>query len=136
METTLENIFSKDEYLIEKLKGFATLLDYKKLLFEHLGPELKKVYDNKKKNIIINHFLDALQYEYGLFGNNINLSKAFYIYKYYANKNDYFCMYKMHTIYLCEYEKFKVPFSRILEKLYILKCLAYCPNYFYDWGLK
>ena len=135
METTLENVFSKDEYLIEKLKGFATLLDYKKL-FEHLGPELKKVFDKKKNNLLIKDFLEALQYEYGLFGNKIDLPKAFNIYKFYADKNDYYCMYKMHTIYLCEYTKFNVTFSRILEKLYLLKCLAYCPNYFFDWDLK
>jgi len=45
-------------------------------------------------------------------------------------------MYKMHVIYLCEYEKFNVPFSRILEKIYLLKCFAYLPNYIFDWNKK
>ena len=45
-------------------------------------------------------------------------------------------MYKMHVIYLCEYEKFNVTFDRTLEKIYILKCLAYLPNYVYDWNIK
>jgi len=136
MEENLETLFSKDKNLIEKLKGFVKLLDYKELLFGHLGPELKKFFDKKRNNLMISNFLEALQYEYGLFGNKINLSKAFSLYKYYADKNDYYCMYKMHVIYLCEYEKFNVPFNRILEKLYILKCLAYFPNYIFDWDLK
>ena len=34
----------------------------------------------------------------------------------------------MHIIHLRENEKFNVPFSRVLEKLYLLKCLAYLPN--------
>ena len=38
-------------------------------------------------------------------------------------------MYKMHVIYLCEYDLFGVKFDRILEKLYLLKCFAYLPNY-------
>ena len=42
----------------------------------------------------------------------------------------------MHVIYLCEYEKFKVPFSRVLERIYLLKCFAYLPNYIIDWDLK
>ena len=45
-------------------------------------------------------------------------------------------MYKMHIIYLCEYKKFNVTFSRVLEKIYLLKCLAYLPNYVYDWDIK
>jgi hypothetical protein len=44
-------------------------------------------------------------------------------------------MYKMHVIYLCEYEKFNVPFSRVLEKIYLLKCFAYLPNYIIDWDM-
>ena len=61
------------------------------------------------------------------------MKKAFDIYKKYAELNDYFCMYKLHVIYLCEYEKFNVPLSRVLEKIYLLKCLAYLPNYIIDW---
>ena len=40
----------------------------------------------------------------------------------------------MHVIYLCEYEKFNVPFSRVLEKIYLLKCFSYLPNYIIDWS--
>ena len=45
-------------------------------------------------------------------------------------------MYKMHVIYLCEYKKFNVHFNRVLEKIYLLKCFAYLPNYIDDWNMK
>ena len=132
---TLETIFSAENEIVEKLKGYAYKPDYKKLFFEHLGPELRKLYMNKKDKLFINKFLEASQYEYGFFDNKIDLQKAFNLYKKYADLNDYFCMYKMHIIYLCEYEKFNVTFSRVLEKIYLLKCLAYLPNYIYDWDI-
>ena len=132
---TLESIFSTDNDNVEILKGYAYKPDYKKLFFEHLGPELRKLYMNKKDKTFINKFLEASQYEYGFFDNKIDLQKAFNLYKKYADLNDYFCMYKMHIIYLCEYKKFNVTFSRVLEKIYLLKCLAYLPNYIYDWDI-
>ena len=133
---TLENLFSTDNEVVEKLKGYAFKPDYKKIFFAHLGPELRKIFDARKNKVFLTQFLEACQYEYGFFGQKIDLKKAFSLYKKYADLNDYMCMYKMHVIYLCEYEKFNVPFSRVLEKLYILKCMAYLPNYVYDWDLK
>ena len=132
----LENIFSTDNEIVEQLKGYAKKPNYEKIFFEHLGPELKKIFNNKKDKVFTNHFLEASQYEYGFLGTKIDLQKAFSLYKKYADNNDYFCMYKMHVIYLCEYEKFNVPLDRTLEKIYILKCLAYLPNYIYDWNVK
>ena len=132
----IETIFSSENEVVEKLKEFVQQLDYKKIFFEHLGPELTKIYLKKKDKVFIKNFLEASQYEYGFFGKKIDLSKAFSLYKKYADLNDYFCMYKMHVIYLLEFEKFKVPFSRVLEKIYLLKCLAYLPNYIYDWNIK
>ena len=132
----LETIFSSENEVVEKLKEFAEKPDYKKILFEHLGPELTKIYNNKKDKVFTRNFLEASQYEFGFFGKKIDLSKAFSLYKKYADLNDYFCMYKMHVIYLCEFEKFNVPFSRALEKIYLLKCLAYLQNYIYDWNIK
>ena len=132
----LENIFSTDNDIVEQLKGYAKKPNYEKIFFEHLGPELKKIFNNKKDKVFTNHFLEASQYEYGFLGVKIDLQKAFSLYKKYADDNDYFCMYKMHVIYLCEYEKFNVSLDRTLEKIYILKCLAYLPNYVYDWNIK
>ena len=132
---TLENLFSSDIETIEKLKGYAKQLDYKKIFFDHLGPELKKIFVNKKDKVCIKNFLEASQYEYGFFDKEIDLQKAFSLYKKYADLNDYLCMYKMHIIYLCEYEKFNVPFNRVLEKIYLLKCFAYLPNYIINYYL-
>ena len=132
----LDTIFSSENEIVEQLKGYAHKPDYKKIFFEHLGPELKKIYINKKDKVEFKNFLDASQYEYGFFDTEIDLQKAFSLYKKYADINDYYCMYKMHVIYLCEYEKFNVPFSRVLERIYLLKCFAYLPNYIIDWDLK
>ena len=132
----LENLFSIENEIVEKLRGYASTLDYKKIFFEHLGPELKKIFDSKKDNVQITNFLEASQYEYGFYDKEIDLQKAFFLYKKYADLNDYFCLYKMHVIYLCEYEKFNVKLNRVLEKLYLLKCFAYLPNYVHDLYLK
>ena len=45
-------------------------------------------------------------------------------------------MYKMHVIYLCEYEKLNVLLSRVLEKINLWKSFAYLPNYIIDWNMK
>ena len=44
-------------------------------------------------------------------------------------------MYKMHVIYLCEYEKLNVLLSRVLEKINLWKSFAYLPNYIIDWNM-
>ena len=132
----LDDLFSNENEVVEKLKENVIKTDYKNLFFEHLGPELNKLFEKKKDKIIFKNFFEALQYEYGFFNKEIDLNKAFSLYKKYADNHDYFCMYKMHVIYLCEYDKFNVPFNRVLEKLYLLKCFAYLPNYIYDWRLK
>ena len=133
---TLDNLFSTEIEVVEKLKTYAYNLDYKKIFFEHLGPELKKYFINKKDKVLLKNFIEASTYEYGFFDKKIDLNKAFSLYKKYADINDYFCMYKMHVIYLSEYEKFNVQSSRILEKIYLLKCLAYLPNYINNWNIK
>ena len=129
MEQSLEELFPRDNDLELKLIDLASLPNYKELLFAHLGPELNKIFEKKKNMISIKNFLDAAQYEYGFFNQKIDLQKAFSLYKKYADSNDYFCMYKMHIIYLCEDSKFGLKRNRILEKLYLLKCFAYLPNY-------
>ena len=77
----LENIFPTDNEALEKLKGYAINLDYEKVFFEHLGPELKAIFKNKKDKIIYKNFLEALQYEYGFFDQKKDLQKAFALYK-------------------------------------------------------
>ena len=132
----LETIFSSENEIVEKLKSYAYQIDYQKIFFGHLGPELKKIFMKKKDKVFLKNFLEAVRYEYGFFDTEVDLSKAFNLYKKYADLHDYFCMYKMHVIYLCEYEKFNVPLNRVLERIYLLKCLAYLPNYITDWNIK
>ena len=132
----LINLFPKKGEIVEKLKENVTKLYYKKIFFEHLGPELKKLFDKRKDVVNFKNFYDASQYEYGFFDKEIDLLKAYLLYKKYADHNDILCMYKMHVIHLCEYTKFHVPFSRVLEKMYLLKCFAYLPNYVYQFDLK
>ena len=103
----LEDLFSKDKEIVDKLKENAMILDFKKILFEHLGPELNKLFEAKKNKVILKNFLEECQYEYGFFNKGIDLERAFSLYKKYADQNDFYCMYKMHLIYLCEYDKFK-----------------------------
>ena len=38
-------------------------------------------------------------------------------------------MYKIHVINLCEYAKFHVPFRRVSEKIFLLKCYAYLQKF-------
>ena len=44
----LDSIFSSESEVIEKLRGYAQKPDYKKIFFDHLGPELKKYIIQKK----------------------------------------------------------------------------------------
>ena len=132
---TLENIFSKKIDIVEKLQKNVPQVFYKKEIFEHLGPELRKIFDKKKDKINYKYFYEAAQYEYGFFDKEIDLTRAYLLYQKYADRKDYLCMYKMHVIYLCEYKKFNVPFSRVLEKIYLLKCFAYLPNYIEKFNL-
>ena len=133
---TLDNLFSKKIEIVNKLKENVVQIFYKKILFEHLGPELKKVFDKKKDKVYYKNFYEASQYEYGFFDKEIDLLQAYLLYRKYADRHDYFCMYKMHVIHLCEYAKFHVPFSRDLEKIYLLKCYAYLPKHMIDNDLK
>ena len=56
----LEKIFPTNKETLEKLKGYAINLDYEQVFFEHLGPELKTIFKNKKDKIIYQNFIDAL----------------------------------------------------------------------------
>ena len=86
----LDDLFSKDQEIVDKLKENAMILDYKKIFFEHLGPELNKLFEAKKNKIIIKNFLEACQYEYGFFNKEIDLERAFTLYKKYADESDIF----------------------------------------------
>ena len=129
MENEFNKLFPQNYNNESKLLENSYLVNYKDLLLSHLKPELLKRFMKIKSNLLFKNFLDIAQYEYGLFNTKIDLKKAYNLYKKYADLNDYFCMYKMHIIHLSEFQKFNVKRDRILEKLYLLKCFAYLPNY-------
>ena len=57
------------------------------------------------------------------------MKMAFNIYKESADfEYDYLCMYRMHRIYLFDYNDFGVKKNEDLHRLYLYKCFAYLPN--------
>ena len=74
---TLDNLFSKKIEIVKKLKENVVQIYYKKVFFEHLGPELKKIFDKKIDKVYYKNFYEAAQYEYGFFDKNIDLLKAY-----------------------------------------------------------
>ena len=77
-----------------------------------------------------NKFFEALNYEYGINNNPLDLNKAFQIYKNAADtSNDTLSMFRLYRIYKNEYKKFN--FSKrniVLEKYYLFKCFSYLTN--------
>ena len=73
------------------------------------------------------HFFEALNYEYGINGQNKSIVTAFSMYKEQANNStDTLSMYKMYHIYKNEYQKFGLKKrNKILEKFYLFKCFAH-----------
>ena len=73
------------------------------------------------------HFFEALNYEYGVNGQNKSITTAFSIYKEQANNStDTLSMYKMYHIYKNEFQKFGLKKrNKILEKFYLFKCFAH-----------
>ena len=132
MEKEFNELFPPSHKNESELIEHSYLINYKELLLSHLKPELLKRFMQIKQNVTFKNFLEAAQYEYGLFNTKIDLKKAYTLYKKYADSNDYFCMYKMHIIHLSEFKKFNVKRDRILEKLYLLKCFAYLPNFIFN----
>ena len=74
-----------------------------------------------------NKFFEALNYEYGLNNCQIDLKKAFDIYKNAAdNTTDTLSMYRLYHIYKRDYKKFNIKErSHVLEQFYIMKCFSY-----------
>ena len=64
---SLETIFSSANEIVEQLKSYAYQIDYQKIFFGHLGPELEKIFMNKKDKVFLKNFLEAVRYEYGFF---------------------------------------------------------------------
>lgn len=76
-------------------------------------------------------FFEALNYEYGINNYQLDLEKAFDIYKNAADSTtDTLSMYRLYHIYKKDFKKFNLEKrSHALEKFYIMKCFAYLTPY-------
>ena len=113
IETPSSGLFNYDK---EKEK-----VDFKELFMESLSPEFLKLFQENINLFYSRSFYEGIGYEYGLFGKSKNPSKAYKIYKDAADfKYDYLCMYRMHRIFLTDYEEFGVKKMRIcIDYIYI-----------------
>ena len=126
IETPSSGLFNYDK---EKEK-----VDFKELFMESLSPEFLKLFQENINLFYSRSFYEGIGYEYGLFGKSKNPSKAYKIYKDAADfKYDYLCMYRMHRIFIKDYEDFGVKKNADLHRLYLYKCLAYLPYLILDW---
>ena len=116
---------------IEKEKIFKNalgIIDFKELFMQSLSPEFLKLFKDNINLFYSKPFLEGISYEYGLMQKSINKTKAFKAYKDGAdNKYDYFCMYRLHRIFLNDYKIFNLERNIDLDRLYLYKCFAFLP---------
>ena len=118
-----------DEEKEKLLKNKIGSVNFKDLFMESLSPEFMKLFQ-KNENLFYNKtFLEGICKEYGLMGRTQDIKGAYKIYKNGADSNyDYLCMYRLHRIFFIDYEKFNLKKNFELDRLYLYKCYAYCPN--------
>ena len=126
----LYNYDSEKEKLIINLIG---KINFKDLFLEGLTPEFLKLFQENSNLYYFQSFLEGISYEHGLFSKSKDTKKAFKIYKEAADfKYDYLCMYRMHRIFLTDYEYFNIIKNGDLHRLYLYKCFAYLPSFLLD----
>ena len=97
------------------------------------SPEFLKLFKENTNLFYSQPFIEGISYEYGLLSKSKNTKKASYIYKDAADfKYDYLCMYRMHRIFLTDYESFGLKMNEDLHRLYLYKCFAYLPYLIID----
>ena len=122
-------LFNYDEEKEKIIINSIGKVNFKELFMEGLSPEFFKLFQENSKLFYSQCFLEGISYKYGLFAKSKNIKKAFKIYQEGADfKYDYLCMYRMHRIFLTDYEDFKVPKNGDLHRLYLYKCFAYLPS--------
>ena len=120
-------LYPINEEYDNKIKEYCTV-NWVDLLFSWKKNTFLKEYLKLSAKNETSTFIEAIQYEYGVYNHKLDLKKAFDLYKQSAdNTNDYLSMYRMFLIYFMEYEKFNIERNRILEKFYLYKCFAYLP---------
>ena len=126
-------LFNYDEEKERLIINAIGKINFKELFMEGLTPEFLKLFQENSKLYYSQPFLEGISYEYGLFDKSKNIKKAFKIYQDAADfKYDYLCMYRMHRIFLTDYEEFGIKKNGDLHRLYLYKCFAYLPNLIFD----
>ena len=106
-------LYNYDELKEKIIINSIERINFKDLFLENLTPEFLKVFKSNINLFYSQPFIEGISYEYGLFGKSIDPKKALKIYKDAAdNKYDYLCMYRMHRIYLVDYNYFKIKKKR------------------------
>ena len=127
------NILKLDEEKEKLLKNKIGSINFKDLFMESLSKEFLDLFRKNENLFYAKTFLEGICKEYGLLGRSKNIKEAYKIYKDGAdNKYDYMCMYRLHRIYLDDYEKFNLKRNYELDRLYLYKCYAYIPYLIID----
>ena len=122
-------LFNYDEINEKVIINAIGKANFKELFLDGLTPIFLKLFQENLNLFYSQPLLEGISYEYGLFDKSKNIKKAYNIYQEAADfKYDYLCMYRMHRIYLTDYEEFKVKKNRDLHRLYLYKCFAYLPS--------
>ena len=127
------NILKLDQEKEVILKNKLGSINFKDLFMESLSGEFLDLFRKNENLFYAKTFLEGICKEYSLFGRNKNIKEAYKIYKEGADsKYDYMCMYRLHRIYLDDYEKFNLKRNYELDRLYLYKCYAFSPYQMID----
>ena len=127
-ESPNSGLFNYDEEKEELLINSIVKINFKDLFMECLSPEFLKLFEENINIFYSKPFFEGISYEYGLFNKSKDIKKAYNIYKEGADfKYDYLCMYRLHRIFLIDYDDFGLKKNKDLHRLYLYKCFAYLP---------
>ena len=122
-------LFNYDEENEKIIIDSIGKINFKDLFLQNLTPEFIKLFKENINLYFSPSFVEGLSYEYGLFNKIKDMKMALNIYKEAADfEYDYLCMYRMHRIYLFDYNDFGIKKNGDLHRLYLYKCFAYLPD--------
>ena len=122
-----ESIYPLSEDIEKKSFEINNVKNWAELFYNIKQEKIKLKFNELISKSEYSKFFEGLNYEYGINNKNIDIQKAFEIYKSGAeNDIDVMCMYKLYHIYKNEFTKFNLPKrNRILEKFYLFKTFSF-----------
>ena len=127
-----ENLFLHyDEKIDEKCYSLNKIENWADIFYNLKTGIILEKYQELLSKSEFSKFFEALNYEYGINNYQLDLKKAFDIYKNAADSTtDTLSMYRLYHIYKKDFKKFNLEKrSHVLEKYYIMKCFAYLTPY-------